>query len=54
MNQYRINFAKEALVQTKKTVLEVAMSAGFNYKSAFYTAFKKHVGQTPSAFRKGQ
>ena len=54
VNQYRINFATEALVQTKKTILEVAMSAGFNSKSAFYTAFKKHVEQTPSAFRKAQ
>lgn len=37
-----------------KTLIDIAYASGFNSKSSFNTAFKKHAGQTPSAFRSAQ
>ncbi|KZN63223.1 hypothetical protein N473_17500 [Pseudoalteromonas luteoviolacea CPMOR-1] len=51
VNQHRVDAAKHTLVQSDKTILDVAMLVGFNSKSAFYAAFKKHTGMTPSAYR---
>jgi len=34
------------------TVEAVGQSVGFKSKSAFYNAFKKYTGQSPSAFMK--
>lgn len=33
-------------------VIDVAMESGFNSKSAFNSAFRRHTGTTPSAFRR--
>lgn len=55
INDYRVQEAKRLLVETDKAslnIVSIAYDAGFNSKSAFYTAFKKHVGVTPSQFRK--
>ncbi|MDX1667550.1 MAG: helix-turn-helix domain-containing protein, partial [Saprospiraceae bacterium] len=54
INQYRIEEAKRLLCLSKNsftTILEVMYAAGFNSKSSFNTAFKKHTGTTPSQFR---
>ncbi|MCU7842529.1 MAG: AraC family transcriptional regulator [Candidatus Thiodiazotropha sp. (ex Monitilora ramsayi)] len=54
INSYRIDAAKQALTKTsteKGNILAIALDAGFNSKSAFYTAFKRHTGQTPSQYR---
>lgn len=54
INDYRIEEAKRMLADTTKadlSIASIAYEAGFNSKSAFYTAFKKHVGITPSKFR---
>ena len=34
------------------SILAVSEEVGFNSKSAFNTAFKKHANMTPSEFRK--
>ena len=34
------------------TILEILYEVGFNSKSSFNTAFKKHTGLTPTAFKK--
>ena len=55
INSYRIEEAKKQLASktnSKKTVLEVLYESGFNSKSAFNSAFKKHTGFTPTEFRK--
>ena len=55
--QFRIEHAKRLLStlgNQNGAVLDVAFSVGFNSNSAFYAAFKKCVGQTPSQYRKAQ
>lgn len=55
VNEYRIEEAKEILKNPKEkelTVLEILYQVGFNSKSSFNTAFKKHTGLTPTQFRK--
>jgi AraC-like DNA-binding protein len=55
INAYRIEEAKRMLVDPAKkhySILAVSEEVGFNSKSAFNTAFKKHANMTPSEFRK--
>ena len=55
INQKRVRVAQERLLSTDfehLTVEAIGNSVGFNSKSAFYTAFKKFVGLSPSAFIK--
>ena len=57
INRHRIELAKQYLTDPDSrydTVLNIAFTVGFNSNSAFYTAFRKHVGQTPAQFRKSQ
>ncbi len=54
VNNYRIRMAMEILVDHDKkdlTILEILYEVGFNSKSSFNTAFKKHVGVTPTQYR---
>jgi AraC-like DNA-binding protein len=52
VNRYRIEHAKRLLLDApRETVLTIAMNVGFNSKSAFHTAFRRHTGVTPSQFR---
>ena len=55
VNSYRIKNAMQLLTDPKSkkvTVLEILYEVGFNSKSSFNTAFKKHTGFTPTAYRK--
>jgi AraC-like DNA-binding protein len=55
VNSYRIKLASDLLIKpdnTTGTVLDIAMAAAFNSKSAFYSAFKKQTGMTPLEFKK--
>jgi AraC-like DNA-binding protein len=52
VNKYRVEAAQQHLEHTNNTVLDIAMTVGFNAKSSFYTAFKKETHQTPSQYRK--
>jgi AraC-like DNA-binding protein len=51
VNAARIDAAKPLLREDGKTVLEVALAVGFNSRSTFNAAFRKHAGSTPSRFR---
>jgi AraC-like DNA-binding protein len=53
INGHRIDEAKRLLETGEDgTILDIAYEVGFNSKSTFNAAFKKHTGQTPSLFRK--
>lgn len=51
INDARIDAAKVELKTSESTVLEIALAVGFNTRSAFYNAFKKRTGMTPSKFK---
>jgi len=53
INQYRIEISKTRLIDPKYdhlTIEAIGNSVGFRSKSAFYSAFKKHVTMSPKAF----
>jgi AraC-like DNA-binding protein len=55
VNEYRVRESKKLLITPQYShfsILGIAMEAGFNSQNAFYSAFKKHTGMTPSQFRK--
>ena len=53
VNSYRVREASARLKRDEKqNILELGLASGFNSKSAFYTAFRKHTGMTPGEFRK--
>ena len=55
MNEFRINLAKKLLVHKdykNYTITSIGLESGFNSKSTFYYAFKKHTGFTPLEFQK--
>jgi AraC-like DNA-binding protein len=57
INSYRIQESKKLLSENgrnKMTILQVLHETGFNSKSVFNTAFKKHTGMTPTQFRNSQ
>lgn len=54
VNSYRIEEAKSMLVDGRGellTIIAIGEEVGFNSKSSFNSAFKKHTGKTPSQFR---
>lgn len=57
VNTYRVEEVKRNLMDEKfahYSILGIGMESGFKSKSTFNAVFKKMVGQTPSAFRKGK
>lgn len=48
----RIGIAKELLLNTTKTVTQIALDVGCETPSSFTRLFKKHTGQSPSEFRR--
>lgn len=55
INSYRVKEAANILSlksNKQKAILEILLEVGFNSKSSFNTAFKKHLAVTPSQYRK--
>lgn len=55
INKLRVETVKSILLNKdfkNYTLISIALESGFNSKSAFYTAFKKETGLTPTAYRK--
>lgn len=52
VNSYRIAEAQTLLMTTDESVLNITYDVGFNARSSFYNAFKRHTGQTPTSYRK--
>jgi AraC-like DNA-binding protein len=52
VNGWRIKDAIIQLTTTDETILFIAYDVGFNSRSAFYKAFKRETGKTPSDLRK--
>ena len=52
INEYRVKEAQGLLVQEpQRSVISVAHAVGFETSSAFYNAFKKNTGLSPTKFR---
>ncbi|PWS20920.1 DNA-binding response regulator, partial [Enterococcus faecium] len=52
LNRYRVNYAKEELLQTKDNLTIIAGKSGYTDMAYFYRQFKKHTGETPNRYRK--
>jgi len=48
----RINHSKQLLLDTDKSLNEIALTCNFSDEYAYSKAFKKHTGQSPCYFRK--
>ena len=51
VRERRMLYASRQLVQTKKSILEIAMDSGFQSAQAFSRAFKEEQGVTASVYR---
>lgn len=52
LTEVRMKKARELLCDRKRTVLEIADSVGYGDEKYFSRSFKKHVGLTPSEYRR--
>lgn len=52
INDYRIEYAKRALLSSDDSITQIMMNSGFQTKSNFNREFSRITGMTPSAFRK--
>ena len=50
----RIEEAKRLLVESLRSMTDIALNCGFSHPQHFTTSFRKHVGMTPSAFRRSR
>lgn len=51
VQERRIASAAQELLDTDRTVLDIALQYGFSGRTVFSRAFRRHTGYTPSQFR---
>ena len=51
IQSYRIELAKERLMEPNESITQVALDLGYQSGSYFAKVFKQHTGQTPKAYR---
>jgi AraC-like DNA-binding protein len=51
LRKQRMIMAAELIVETNKTIKQIAKASGFNHSSNFITAFASHHGLTPAKYR---
>lgn len=51
LNEYRIDRARDIILQSSSTIYEVSRAVGYSNMAYFYRMFKKLTGVTPSEFR---
>ena len=52
VNLLRLNHAKNLLLSTEKSIIEVALDSGFENVTYFNRCFKRELGLTPTEFRR--
>lgn len=50
MNQLRVDFVKQQLLHTSRSITEISTAMGYRDISTFNKSFKKYVGVSPSTF----
>ncbi len=53
LNRYRVNQARQLLATTDKTITEIALAVGFSDSGYFSRVFRREVGVSPEAYRRG-
>lgn len=51
LNRYRLEQAKDLLMETEETVGDIGLRVGFNSPQSFIRVFKRYEGETPGQFR---
>jgi AraC-like DNA-binding protein len=54
LNQRRLQMARQYLAGTRKSVAEIAQACGFQDQFYFSRVFRRHFGQSPLQYRKGE
>jgi AraC-like DNA-binding protein len=54
LTRMRLGHAQHLLRATRRSVTDIALGSGFGSLNAFYSAFRRHVGQPPERFRAGE
>lgn len=52
VNQLRLNYAKNLLMNSDESIIDICFNSGFENLSHFYHCFKKQYNFSPSVFRK--
>lgn len=52
LREQRIEYAKELLLSTNKSITAICFESGFGNLQSFYNAFNRRIGKTPLQYRK--